>query len=63
MRRLLVLSRLRVTPGSRPDIRLIETDVACGATALHWAATLGDEPAVGLLLAEGADVEARGCRI
>jgi ankyrin repeat protein len=37
--------------------RLAAVDVACGATALHWAATLGDEEATRMLLAAYADVE------
>jgi len=41
-----------------PVLRLAATDVACGATALHWAAALGDNSAMGLLLAEEADPQA-----
>ena len=37
--------------------RLAAIDVACGATALHWAAALGDEDTTRLMLASGSDVE------
>ena len=46
--------RLLLEHGASPEVK----DLAHGWTALHWAASEGDAPMVGLLVACGADVHA-----
>ena len=57
----IVLSFLVVAdqPADLRDPQVAARDVEFGATPLHWAAAIGDEEVVRLLVHKGADVKAR----